>query len=954
MDLNAFIEEETYKRDALRPFSRGHVFASHSSRNPFTQSRKMELVAAISSGDRGEGIVYWADFLDLWNTGSVNWRQKIETAIETCTKLVAFVDREFLRSFNSVTEVISAMDKGKMVVPVILDDESSELLSAPDGAERVWASSPDFASYGDTVLFNVRLDFERFRRWWFEFSSINYILCRDQDFERAGSDYVVSAFKRAVAEDIRARERENFFNNKVLFWNAAGRAVDYLLPKGEVALWEHFISSSKNVTPLQRIFVAESAAHHAKKARHKRIAVWTSFSTLAALLCASTSLFAFAMMSRAEAQRERDRALENLQLSQALVLLGDADPLLPWRRWDILQGLRLLGGRLLALSFAADVLERIGSYAFLSSEHAGKGGRATHVAVSSDGDSFASAADNIVQIRRLRDSGFLYEVAGYSEIECDGPVNRIKYADGDTLLVATEGASCNSTSETRDFVFVRAADVAAGDTGIASVLGNRVSVAPANGGPTRAWPAFTEPAGAELRSVAWLGDLVVVGGTDETIRMFRQDGTLVSAYNVGEDVNDIQTLDGAGAGAGVAVAALDEGVCQVFGANSTKRVVVFDDKQDAEAVAPAPGGFIVVNGEGQVRTVSLEGTLAVGADISVKRSLASVSSSPRRFALGGEFRDPIIFTRFDGFGDRGPLARTFAPCADGRVRSAATTSSRPLLVAAGTYSGTVCAWDAVSGEPRGVTSPSSGAKRALAFDPKGVLLAAGADGEEGAPPGVHLLAVPGLSPVRFFPTKNHTRDLAWLGDARRVVAGTTGSADNVYIFDAETGESRVLPGHDGRVRGLAASGNRFASSGNDGAVRVWDGDAAVLVREELFPRVQVSLLLLPDGAIVAGGEDGAVTEIALNGVARADPAVHSSKVGGIFQAGGVRVTTAGEIALRAGSDDVVINRFCRWAGLAAKNRLFCANSDANEFTASYILLDREQAVQLVEDTVFFS
>jgi hypothetical protein len=137
-------------------------------------------------------------------------------------------------------------------------------------------------------------------------------------------------------------------------------------------------------------------------------------------------------------------------------------------------------------------------------------------------------------------------------------------------------------------------------------------------------------------------------------------------------------------------------------------------------------------------------------------------------------------------------------------------------------------------------------------------------------------------------------------------------------------------------------------------VRVWDGDAAVLVREELFPRVQVSLLLLPDGAIVAGGEDGAVTEIALNGVARADPVVHSSKVGGVFQAGGVRVTTAGEIALRAGSDDVVIDRFCMWAGLAAEDMLFCADSGAKGFTASYILLDREKAVQLVADTTFIS
>lgn len=945
MDLNAFIEDETRKRRALRPSSLGHVFVSHCSRDPFTQNRKMELVAALSSGDHGTGLVYWADFLDLWNTGSVNWRQTIQKAVETCTKVVAFVDREFLRSFNAVSEVISAMEKGKPVVPVILDDESAELLSAPDGGDRAWASSADFASYSDTVLFNVRLDADRFRRWWFEFSSINYVLCREQDFETASPDYVVAAFKRAVRENIRAAERENYFNEKALAWNASGRAKAYLLPEREVPAWTNFLESSDRSTALQTAFVAESEAHHATRARRKRIACRAFFSSIAGLVCASTSLFVFAMFSRADAQRERDSALESLQLAQALLLVGDADPLLPWRRTEILQGLRLLGSRLLTVSFAAEVLDRIASYAYLSSDHVEHSSHATLVALSRDGDSFASAADNTVTVHRLRDSEFIYEEVSQCEITCDGPVNRIKYADDGTLLVAAGGSSCNSTSGDV-FAIVRATDAAVGEIGIASVSGNRVRVVPAGGGPPRSWTAFADPADADLRAVAWLGDLVVAGGTDKTLRIFRPDGALVSAEFVGENVNDIQTNGGIG------VAALDGGVCLVFDANSSARVLVFGDMRDAEAAAFAPGGFVVVNGSGRVRTVSLGGE--IGEDIEVHRPLTSVSSSPRRFALGGEFRNPVLFTRFDGFGERGPLHRDYGPCADGLVRAAATTSSPPLVVATGTYWGSVCAWEAATGSPLGVAHPSRGAKRVLAFDASGGLIAAGSDAYQGEGSGVYLLAVPGLAPIRFLPTRADARDLAWLGDGKRIAVGTTGYQNNVYVFDAGTGVSLELAGHTGRVRGLAASGNMIVTSGNDAAVRVWDADASALAREVRMPRVQTSLLLLPDGAVVGGGEDGVVTEIPSIGAARSYVGAHSSEVRGVFEAGGVRITTSGEVHLRRGGDRAEIARWCEWAGIAKGDRLFCATSDPGSLTASYILLDREQAVRLVADVTFLT
>jgi hypothetical protein len=46
------------------------------------------------------GLAYWGDFLDLQAQGPIPWRSEIEQGIFQSAKLVAFIDKEYLKSFN--------------------------------------------------------------------------------------------------------------------------------------------------------------------------------------------------------------------------------------------------------------------------------------------------------------------------------------------------------------------------------------------------------------------------------------------------------------------------------------------------------------------------------------------------------------------------------------------------------------------------------------------------------------------------------------------------------------------------------------------------------------------------------------------------------------------------------------------------------------------------------------
>ncbi len=105
--------------------------------------------------------------------------------------------------------------------------------------------------------------------------------------------------------------------------------------------------------------------------------------------------------------------------------------------------------------------------------------------------------------------------------------------------------------------------------------------------------------------------------------------------------------------------------------------------------------------------------------------------------------------------------------------------------------------------------------------------------------------------------------LAYHPDGRRLVVGCEDGS--VRLFDAVSGEVRALAGHAGAVRGVAVGsrGQRVASAGSDGTVRVWDlkcGDAAPLTMAS-HARGVVSVALSPDEDLLASAGYGSAVEL---------------------------------------------------------------------------------------------
>jgi predicted deacylase len=146
----------------------------------------------------------------------------------------------------------------------------------------------------------------------------------------------------------------------------------------------------------------------------------------------------------------------------------------------------------------------------------------------------------------------------------------------------------------------------------------------------------------------------------------------------------------------------------------------------------------------------------------------------------------------------------------------------------------------------------------VAFSKDGALLASGSDDGD-----VRIWRVSG-EPIPGSPFKEHggapVKSVAFSPDGQFVGSGSEDKT--IALLNLETGEKRVLQGHDATVESIAFSPNGLllASGADDGTIKLWRvSDGALLYSIEGANDNKVySVAFGPEGNLASGGNDGIV------------------------------------------------------------------------------------------------
>src|SRR5262245_59867695 len=84
----------------------------------FSYARKdSEFVMSLAKELRAAGANLWLDQLDI--VGGQRWDSAVEEALKICQGLIVVLSPESLASNNVMDEVSYALEKGKMVLPIV-------------------------------------------------------------------------------------------------------------------------------------------------------------------------------------------------------------------------------------------------------------------------------------------------------------------------------------------------------------------------------------------------------------------------------------------------------------------------------------------------------------------------------------------------------------------------------------------------------------------------------------------------------------------------------------------------------------------------------------------------------------------------------------------------------------------------------------------------------------------
>ncbi len=188
----------------------------------------------------------------------------------------------------------------------------------------------------------------------------------------------------------------------------------------------------------------------------------------------------------------------------------------------------------------------------------------------------------------------------------------------------------------------------------------------------------------------------------------------------------------------------------------------------------------------------------------------------------------------------------------GSILCVAFSPQRDVLVA-GTASGEIRFWYAVSGLPLPTIQGHNSWVRSVAFSPDGKTLASGSDDQT-----VHLWEVSTGKLLTIL--QGHTSvvwSVAFSPDGKTLASGS--DDQTVHLWEIGTGKVlTILQGHTDRVRPVAFSpdGEILASGGNDCAVRLWEVSTGKLLTtlQGHTDRVR-SVAFSPDGKTLASGSD---------------------------------------------------------------------------------------------------